>query len=400
MADEKKGRPYSNGLRNFVFTLNNYDADSEGKIQAFFEEHCTYAVYGRERGAGGTPHLQGYAQLNKRTRFNSLRAKLPLGTHIEPRRGSLAQAVAYCKKGDQSHEEWKAEREAGLHYGLNASVWEHGEPPKQGKRNDLLKVKASIKNGATFGDLCEEHFCCAVKYHAGLKRAQEEIQLRDMLLKEKKVMDNAILRPWQQKVVDALDDLEDKGDDRRIVWVVDTGAGKGKSFLCKWLCAKRDAQELGNASFSDMAYGLDIRKAVVIIDLPMATPTNKFPYSFIEKLRDGRVYSTKYTSQMKLRSPMSWFVVVFSNTAPQAGNLAADRFVTIVLDNDDAGEVEILDEKEVAARELEQLQFTPEISRPSLPSEPEYLFRADAHVGFRPLRDPMSGFISYQPPAE
>jgi len=45
----------------------------------------------------GTPHLQGYCELSKQTRFGTLIQELPRGIHIEPRRGTQDEAIAYIK---------------------------------------------------------------------------------------------------------------------------------------------------------------------------------------------------------------------------------------------------------------------------------------------------------------
>ncbi|AIF76267.1 Rep [Pollentivirus pleritis] len=82
-------------LRNFVFTLNNYTEDEYNFIKNF--EQAQYIIIGKETGAQGTPHLQGYMELKKQVRFNTVKSVFPR-MHIEPRRGTQKQAVDYCKK--------------------------------------------------------------------------------------------------------------------------------------------------------------------------------------------------------------------------------------------------------------------------------------------------------------
>jgi len=68
----------------------------------------------------GTPHLQGYCELSKQTRFGTLIQLLPEGIHIESRKGTQEQAIAYIKnpkdKPTPSHED----------------LYEVGEPKTQG----------------------------------------------------------------------------------------------------------------------------------------------------------------------------------------------------------------------------------------------------------------------------
>lgn len=81
-------------LRNFCFTINNYNEEDENQI---LNIKWKYVVCGREEGKEGTPHLQGYMELDKRTRFNTVKKWLPRA-HIEERKGTALQASEYCKK--------------------------------------------------------------------------------------------------------------------------------------------------------------------------------------------------------------------------------------------------------------------------------------------------------------
>lgn len=82
-------------LRNFVFTLNNY---SEVDIRQLLDYKCQYMLFAKEVApTTGTPHLQGYCELSKQTSFGTLIQYMPRGIHIEPRRGTQDQAIAYIK---------------------------------------------------------------------------------------------------------------------------------------------------------------------------------------------------------------------------------------------------------------------------------------------------------------
>lgn len=43
--------------RNYLFTINNYSDTEIEEIKKFFETHCKYGIYGKEKGDKGTPHL-------------------------------------------------------------------------------------------------------------------------------------------------------------------------------------------------------------------------------------------------------------------------------------------------------------------------------------------------------
>lgn len=339
MADDEKkspARPVGRSpslLRNFCFTVNNPTPAQVAIVRTFGGDHCSYLVYGRERGeAKQTPHLQGYCELTKRTRFNSVRGLLPPGCHIESRRGKAQVAADYCKKGDQSKAEWESLKEKGPTFGVNADVWECGTLSKQGKRNDLDNVYELVRSGSNYIDLCNdpESFGCAVKF-GNLKEVIENVRLKENLDREKAMMLAATLRPWQQRVVDALDVIEAKKDDRSVIWVHDTGAGKGKSFLLKWLCSTKNAQEIGLSSMANMVHGTSVQCDLICIDLPMDTEnTCKDLYKFVEALRNGRIYNSKYVAGQRVKCP-AWRVVVFANCGPATEKLADDRWGDPVL---------------------------------------------------------------------
>lgn len=77
--------------RNFCFTHNNYiGTDLEDNLD------CRYIVYGKEVGASGTPHLQGFISFSMVKSEKIVRALMP-GCHIEIAR-SASYSINYCKK--------------------------------------------------------------------------------------------------------------------------------------------------------------------------------------------------------------------------------------------------------------------------------------------------------------
>jgi len=80
--------------RNFCFTINNWHPKHE-EMLALLE--VKYIVYGKEVGASGTPHLQGFISFHSAKTLKSVIKKLP-GAHIEVAKGTAYQAAVYCKK--------------------------------------------------------------------------------------------------------------------------------------------------------------------------------------------------------------------------------------------------------------------------------------------------------------
>lgn len=87
--------------RGWCFTLNNY---TESEVLALVAAPFKYLIYGKEVGDSGTPHLQGYVHfVDTKTRGQAKRILGPR-FHLESRKGSLDQAIEYCKKDGDFHE--------------------------------------------------------------------------------------------------------------------------------------------------------------------------------------------------------------------------------------------------------------------------------------------------------
>lgn len=80
--------------RGWIFTLNNY---VEEDIQLYVNTNPTYYVIGREVGANGTPHLQGYIYFAGKKSLTQLRAVCPRA-HYEVAKGTAQQNYVYCTK--------------------------------------------------------------------------------------------------------------------------------------------------------------------------------------------------------------------------------------------------------------------------------------------------------------
>lgn len=131
--------------RNWCFTINNYTNDD---IKSLEELDCKYIVYGYEKGANETPHIQGYVEFNRGVRLETLKKLMPRA-HLEDRKGSANQAIVYCKK--------------------DGNFIERGIPSSQGARNDLIKVADTLKNHG-IPKVIEETPHMYIKYHRGLEK--------------------------------------------------------------------------------------------------------------------------------------------------------------------------------------------------------------------------------------
>jgi len=141
-------------LQRFCFTLNNPERAELGML-ANLPEGWSYLVWQLERGENGTEHVQGYAELKKRTKFQTVKRQLPRA-HIEKARGTPQQCKAYCTKED-------SRIEAGMEIGTMRTT-------KQGQRTDLQGAfDVWLKEGE---EACiDQHLNTYARYHRGLEKA-------------------------------------------------------------------------------------------------------------------------------------------------------------------------------------------------------------------------------------
>lgn len=128
-----------------MFTINNPAGSSPRDW-----EGVQYCIWQLEKGENGTPHLQGYVVMKKRSRLSAMK-KLDPTAHWEVRKGTHQQAVDYCKK-----EETRI-----------GGPWEIGAVKGQGTRSDLLAVKDMLDSGRPMREVATTHFGVFTKYYKG-----------------------------------------------------------------------------------------------------------------------------------------------------------------------------------------------------------------------------------------
>ena len=105
----------------------------------------------------GTPHLQGYAELTKQTRFTT--ACKWYKWHIENAYGNQEQNITYCSK--------------------QGETFERGEKKKQGKRTDLLYMCYGLENGQTLEEMALEQPNTFVRNYKGLQKYETILRKQD-----------------------------------------------------------------------------------------------------------------------------------------------------------------------------------------------------------------------------
>lgn len=137
-------------VRCFVFTMNNYtNEDIENlKNSKIFK----YIVFGFETApTTGTKHLQGYAEIRKQTRLDTIQKMYKW--HAEPRRGSADSAIDYCKKGGDFYEQGERKRQGAR----NDLVWARKVASEEGMRGLVSKCHSlqEVQVAAIYLNFCE-----------------------------------------------------------------------------------------------------------------------------------------------------------------------------------------------------------------------------------------------------
>lgn len=136
--------------RRWCFTWNNYPiCTQEGWPEdALWQDDLkklkySYIVVGKEVGANGTKHLQGYVEFKSGKRFSTIKKVCP-AIHLEKCIANAKSNYEYCTK--------------------DGDFWEDGEMSEQGKRMDLEAAMADIKSGMTELNFFEAHPMVMFRY--------------------------------------------------------------------------------------------------------------------------------------------------------------------------------------------------------------------------------------------
>lgn len=78
----------------WCLTINNYSIDT---FSQFEHKDIIYCIGGFEVGDSGTKHIQGFVQFKNRKMLSGVKKIFPTA-HLEVKRGTVQQAIDYCKK--------------------------------------------------------------------------------------------------------------------------------------------------------------------------------------------------------------------------------------------------------------------------------------------------------------
>jgi len=281
---------------NWMFTKNNPESNFTLSLTTLIK----YYVYQKEQGT--TPHIQGYIVLHKRISLHTMRETLP-GCHLEPRKGTHAQAKKYCTKIETRID----------------GPWEDGIEPQQGKRTDLVRGLELTIQGAPIQDIVDEIGCTAIRYRRHLIEVASEAITEQNNKRMKLDFQEAVLRDWQKILWDKL--LEEPND-RHILWYTDETGNQGKTWFSKYLVAVSGAAYYTNGKSGDIKFAYKGER-IVVFDLCRSTE-ERVNYEILETIKNGILFNTKYQSTTRIfKIP---HVVVFANFGPDRSKLSEDRW--------------------------------------------------------------------------
>jgi hypothetical protein len=291
--------------RHWCFTLNNWTAADDDKLKALGPT-ISYLVYGYETSESGTPHLQGYAVFPNVKRFSEAQDLLPVGCHLEAKRGSPEQAADYCKK--------------------DGVFTEFGSRPlgRRGCTQFDYFVEWVVSRTNELGSVPSEREIANKFPKLWLRNERKLRHLAVHLTPPPALMDGATLRCWQRNLRDAL--VADPKDDRSIMFIVDQEGGKGKSFFQRYMMTYHpsETQLMSIGKRDDVAHAIDQSKSIFLFNIPRGG-IEYLNYTILEQIKDRVVFSPKYDSGTKvlMRNP---HVVVFCNEIPDLTKMTEDRY--------------------------------------------------------------------------
>lgn len=299
---------------NFIFVKHYPTPEDKVKIQAV---KAKYIIYGEEMTAGTAEeppheHLQGFICFKSQTTVRSARKHL-CGAYVRSKAhySTFKQASDYCRGNYYKKKQniWKPKNEV---------VYERGTLPMDPKAKaafggldyDLAKAEAlagkEVSNSRIF-----------IQYYDTMAK----IRMNGHAKRYKQVTTIFELRPWQKVIVDM---IKLPPNPRKIHWIVDVVGSAGKSELAKYLRLNNGAYVFTNSKVENMAYDLPLPAPNIFIMNLTRQIEGRVPYSYLECIKDGEVFSTKYYPIRK--SFDSPHLFVFANFAPDMSVMSADRW--------------------------------------------------------------------------
>lgn len=286
-------------VNNPVFCVDYFKILSE-------DVRCLRFIYGTERGATGTRHLQGYIEFKRPLRFSTVTAILP--AHWECSKGSARVNYRYCSKESQYEVfgDWSSEssvpRRNGVSSGKKFLSSDIVEQLCSSERQNALVRSEYIRHKRSIDDVVFEILECRVR-HA----RYDELRY-------------SFVSSWQSECI--VHTYEQNR--RQVCWYIDEVGNCGKSYLAS-LFQYVYSYDLfdGVTSARDICFLISLFPKGFVIDVTRKS-RDHFSYSTLEMLKNGFIMTGKYQGIRKHFVPVP--VIVFANFEPDTSALSADRW--------------------------------------------------------------------------
>lgn len=283
------------------FDLDAFNSSSFDSTDAF--QYFVYQV--EECPHTGAWHVQGYLELKRQMSMNQVKGLFCESVHLEPRRGSQQQAIAYCTKTETRKVE-------PLHFGTPSIS-------KQGQREDLEEARVLIASKNSWNAvLTDPGLTNTVARHLGW--AREVFNSRTIAAP----LPDIVLRMWQERVMSLITAGPVK---RQIIWIWSYASGTGKTTFFDYVSAKFTV--IPGADWTNTLYCYDGEQVVWFDRTRSESNDDKSTDSFyrdLEKWSNCTMHtSTKYVVCRKLVNAV---IVVTANVQPDEPRLPG-RFLTV-----------------------------------------------------------------------
>lgn len=150
----------ANQFRNYLLTINNPEKEDAEYAEEWKQlRYVKYFIFQREKGEEkGTPHIQLYIEFTQGVTFDTMKKNFKTA-HIESRKGSKAQARAYCSKEETRIGE----------------VYEYGTFAEERERSDWTDILAMIADGATNKEIRDAYPSQFLRYYKAIEDNREMI---------------------------------------------------------------------------------------------------------------------------------------------------------------------------------------------------------------------------------
>lgn len=299
----------------FSVTINSADDDPHGDhlkersipdIERLVKSgDVTYAIGSWETGEQERLHLQCCLHLKDWQRCSWVGARV-YRSYVEVQKGTDDQMIKYCCDPDKP--------------GFISKAFEFGARSKsaQGKRSDIDNCNEAIDVGelTSMEEVNNRFPGIAARYTNWVNwRLELAESKRGCVGRYQSTYQPYVWQHWLYRHL-----TEHMPTERKILFVVDRTGRSGKSRFVDEFAANPtfNSQLLRPSKSNDMANALNVSNDVLFVDIPRKKEEYvSHVYEFLEAVKDGKVFSPKFHSRMKVIRPCH--VVVFMNFDVQDG---------------------------------------------------------------------------------